>query len=367
MGNNFHDKLKNNVCKVICNESHGTGFLISDKLVLTAYHVIADCDEIKVVCSNNNTLKATLHKFIEEKYKALDIALLELTEPVTYEQIDMIDCPLAPKTNWLSRGYPESKSDSGENLIHDDNRINDQLKELKNGKIDLNLDLHQKLTKYNGLSGAPIVVNENIVGIINSQLDEHGIAKELNGLSVQYFKKLLESVDIDVIEEYQKHLYHSGISIDNLALREKIKTIPTAVQSYEIRYAKQLTLAYNSDKVTNNFTNIEDFKNNSQYDEHFKRARESFYNAEQLRNFSRDNLGQEVFDDFQEEIYQRVVDIGNDENKNGFKKVIEAEQKAMDLPIESNPLKARCISTDKKGICHQLVNDNRITWIKDDE
>lgn len=198
MSTNFHDKLKNNVCKIICTEGYGTGFLISDRLILTAFHVLDDCDKIKVVFVNNKIFNASLHRFIDEKYKALDIALLELDEPITHENINIIDCTLAPKTHWISRGYPKSKSDNGENLIHDDNYINDQLKELKNGKVDLNLDLHQKLTTYNGLSGAPLIVNENIVGIINSQLDENGTAKELNGLSIKYYKDLLKSVNINV-------------------------------------------------------------------------------------------------------------------------------------------------------------------------
>jgi len=171
----------------------------------------------------------------------------------------------------------------------------------------------------------------------------------------------------DVIKEHKKHQNHIRKFGGGLPAREKRKPIPTAVQSYEVRYTQQLTLAYNSDKETNSFTTVDDFKGDSIYDGHFNRARESFHNAEQLRNFSRDNLGQDVFDDLQEEIYQRVVDIADEDTENGFKKAKEVEAKAMELVIESNALKSRCLVTDKKGICHQLVNDNRFNWVKDDE
>lgn len=171
----------------------------------------------------------------------------------------------------------------------------------------------------------------------------------------------------DVIKEHIKHPNHIRSFGGGLPSREKVETIPSSVQSYEVKYTKQLTLAYNSDKETNSFKNPGDFKDNTTYQGHFNRARESFHNAEQLRNFSRDNLGQDVFENLQEEIYERVVDIVDDDIKNGFKKVKEVEAKAMELIIESNPLKARCIVADKKGICHQLVNNNRFIWIKIDE
>lgn len=150
-----------------------------------------------------------------------------------------------------------------------------------------------------------------------------------------------------------------------LPSREEIKKHPEETQQYEIKYTSQLLKAYNTDREANDFQ-VEDNLIDP-YLKHFKRARESFHNAEQLRNFSRDNLGEEPFEKFQKEIYERVVDITEETDDNRFKIVKNAEQQAMDLPIESNPLKTRCSVIDKKGICHQLVNDNKMSWIEDYE
>ncbi len=195
---------------------------------------------------------------------------------------------------------------------------------------------------------------------------------ELTGDFLDYFNNfdfsIFDKIQIkDVIEEHKMHPNHIRRFGGGLPSRERIDEIPIAVQGYEIRYTQQLTWAYNSDKEVNCFATVDDFKDNTIYNSHFNRARESFHNAEQLRNFSRDNLGQDVFEDLQEEIYQRVVDIANEDTDNGFKKVKEVEAKAMELIIESNALKSRCIVADKKGICHQLVNNHKFDWIKDDE
>ncbi len=196
----------------------------------------------------------------------------------------------------------------------------------------------------------------------------------LEGALLSYCKNfnflIFDKIQIKtVIKEYKedkpKYVKRFG---GGLPSREKVSSIPNELQHYEIRYTKQLTKAYNSDNTKNKFENTDDFKGHESYHGHFSRARESFHTAEQLRNFSRDNLGEEAFDELQYEIYQKIVDLAVDNSvSNGFKKVKNIESEAMGLPIQSNALKTRCVTIDKKGICHQLVNDKKITWIKDDE
>ena len=51
---------------------------------------------------------------------------------------------------------------------------------------------------------------------------------------------------------------------------------------------------------------------------------------------------------------------------NSFKKVKSVENEAGKLVIDSNPLKEICRPIDKKGLCHHLVNDNKISWVEDE-
>jgi len=197
---------------------------------------------------------------------------------------------------------------------------------------------------------------------------------ELSGDLLSYFDEFDFSIfdrtlPKSIIDEFKKKSTPNYIRRfgGGLPSREKIRTIPEETQQYEIKYTNQLLKAYNTDNATNDFQTEKDLTNIKPYNKHFKRARESFHNAEQLRNFSRDNLGEEIFESFQNEIHERIVDLTEESKDNRFDIVKQAEQQAMDLPVESNPLKTRCDVFDKKGICHQLVNDEKLNWVEDEE
>lgn len=199
---------------------------------------------------------------------------------------------------------------------------------------------------------------------------------DLKGDFLDYFEKFDFSIferilPKTIIEEFKQKSSANYIKRfgGGLPTRDKLtgNDIPYTTQQYEIKYTNQLIKAYNTDKLSNSFSNENDLINQKPYIDHFRRAREGFHNAEQLRNFSRDTLGEHIFESFQQEIYDRVVDLTEEEQINKFHVAKNVERQAMDLPIESNPLKTRCNVTDKKGICHQLVNDSKLYWVKDDE
>ena len=176
------------------------------------------------------------------------------------------------------------------------------------------------------------------------------------------FKKIAVK---DIVEEHKRHPNHLVRFGGGLPAREKLDEtqIPSSPLPYENRYIKQLLLAYNSEQ--NTFQSVTDLKDSS-YVGHFKRARLSFHCAEQLRNFSRDNLPVGTFEDFQQEIYDGVIDLVEEKKTNGFAKVKEVETQARNLCIASNPLKDVSIVNDKSGVCHQLVNESKITWIDEE-
>lgn len=177
-----------------------------------------------------------------------------------------------------------------------------------------------------------------------------------------FSKKSVKSI----IEEHKKHTNHLLRFGGGLPTREKLDEtgIPNTPQDYENRYIRQLLLAYGSEKSTN--YSSPSAINDSTCISHFKRARLNFHYAEQLRNFSRDNLPVETFEDFQNEIYNGIIDTAEEDFDNGFKKVKEVEKLAKSLNITSNPLKDVSIINDRSGVCHQLVNDSKLTWIKEE-
>lgn len=139
--------------------------------------------------------------------------------------------------------------------------------------------------------------------------------------------------------------------------------VPTDIQEEETKYVNQLIKAYNTVKDTNH-KSVEDL--NDVHKNHFNRARINFHHVEQLRNFSRDSLPMNTFEDFQNEILDSVIDKSEEDFDNDFIKVKEVEREARNVNITSNPLKDVMRTHDKAGVCHQLVNDEKIKWVKDE-
>ena len=201
MSKTIYEKLEINVCKILCDDNQGTGFLISNELILTAFHIINGCEKIKVTFYNKKELEGTLHELIDDKYKELDIAILKLNNSVDfYEEIPILDIKIKHNAKWISKGFPSFSINSGENILeHIDNVVNGQNSLLNSN--DIRLDFNQKLNTYQGFSGSPLIIDNSIVGIIKDEQLERGSAKELKALSIQYFKDLLICLNIVVTNE----------------------------------------------------------------------------------------------------------------------------------------------------------------------
>ena len=201
--------------------------------------------------------------------------------------------------------------------------------------------------------------------------------KIISGKNIELVGKLLEYVenfDFSIFDRVQpkqiiaEHCLHSnhlkwfgGGLPDREVLDEK--NIPLYVSSAETNYVSQLLLAYGSDH-NDIFSNTEAIRSHSKYNNHFNRARISFHHAEQLRNFSRDNLPNGTFESFQDEIFDGIINIAESEHRNGFEKVKNIETHSATIVISSNAIKDVLIVKDKSGVCHQLCNDEKLKWVE---
>ncbi|WP_318453698.1 serine protease [Photobacterium leiognathi] len=188
------------VLKVSTSEDSilGSAFLISANRAITAFHVIEEYQNEEIVLSQSDgkVCAARMSKKVTEHYKKLDIALLELKEPIDSESLlTFIDFEtISVGTKWRTRGFPAVKSFEGDNILeHDLNVVNQQLKCPRNNRVDLELEHNRKFKSYAGFSGSPLVIDDAIAGILSTQTTDAGSSKELNALSIKYFKELIES------------------------------------------------------------------------------------------------------------------------------------------------------------------------------
>jgi hypothetical protein len=58
-----------------------------------------------------------------------------------------------------------------------------------------------------------------------------------------------------------------------------------------------------------------------------------------------------------------VVDIAEGSHSNGFERLKRTIQAARAIQIDSHPLKECLEGYHRSGVCHQLANENRLTWV----
>jgi hypothetical protein len=139
-------------------------------------------------------------------------------------------------------------------------------------------------------------------------------------------------------------------------------TPPAEIAAGETRYVRQLLGAY-GDHLATTISTVDGLNANQGLREHFDRARQQFYIAETLRNFSRDTLQPGEYERLQNEFYSGIVDTVHAVHADGYVRVIETIKVAQALQVTSHPLVPRLKVGARGGICHQLANEDKVQWV----
>lgn len=169
-----------------------------------------------------------------------------------------------------------------------------------------------------------------------------------------------------IIEQHAKTRWHAARFGGGLPLRPSVEAPPEEIANEEVNYVRALLEVYGEalDVAIKSTKELSAFK---KYNRHFSSSRFEFYSAEALRTFSRDTLPPGPFEKLQGLVKAGVADILDADHKLMFLRLTSVTNFATLLPITDNPLVERLTILDKKGICHQLVNDGEFGWGADDE
>ncbi|OQP60357.1 hypothetical protein A3860_33805 [Niastella vici] len=168
---------------------------------------------------------------------------------------------------------------------------------------------------------------------------------------------------LEIIGEHRKTAWFAVRFGGGLPERPKVIPPPDEVQISESRYVEQLFEAY-SDHKKASLKQASDLSAWQELTDHYNRQRELFFNAEALRNFARDKVPPGTFDELQNEIFHGVIDIEAGFHADALIRLNAVTFAAANLPLTSNPLISAVTIQDKKGVCHQLANVNRLIWKK---
>ncbi len=171
-----------------------------------------------------------------------------------------------------------------------------------------------------------------------------------------------------ILNDIEKTKYYSAFFGGGFKTPRPLDKIPEEeISLHEVVYTSELFRAY-GDYLKKPINCLEQLNSSHQIVEHFKRQREYFYKAESLKNYAQESLpSDDIFDDLQECVYDAVIDIVEDNYKDGYKRVKETLKEVVRIELSSNILNQVTRPADRKGICHQLINDKRIKWVKQDE
>lgn len=168
---------------------------------------------------------------------------------------------------------------------------------------------------------------------------------------------------LEVLSQHRtspNHIYRFGGGLPDLP---PASAPPEEIAVEEARYVQHLLDAY-GDHIGTGVSTPGDVEHRPDLKDHFQRSREYFYQAETLRNFSRETLPPGAYEALQEEVYHGVVDTANMDHADGYRRVQSTTQQARNLQITGHPLIQGMHSNHRCGICHQLANDDRLVWVR---
>lgn len=168
---------------------------------------------------------------------------------------------------------------------------------------------------------------------------------------------------LSIIDDHKTTPYHAIRFGGGLPQRPQVMTPPTTPSNSELRYIQQLFEAY-SDHVRIAISSLSGLTGKQDLIEHFHRQRECFYHAESLRNFARETVPNGTYENLKNEIYAGVADTESASHDDAYYRLNAVTNTATQLQLTSNPLISAVKIQDRKGICHQLANEDRLHWKK---
>lgn len=156
-----------------------------------------------------------------------------------------------------------------------------------------------------------------------------------------------------------------------IVLHEKLKP-PEDIAPDELPYVTALFEAYAQAEQLDTVTKDTLDSLPKKYRRNFVEQRESYYNADSVFHSLRECVieGEDEIQRIKDDTYDGISDTCWDDYKDGYARLIAVLKQVARITLTKSYLASitNLINTsERKGICHMLVNDGRIQWVVDDE
>ncbi|WP_370361456.1 ABC-three component system protein [Catenulispora sp. MAP12-49] len=178
---------------------------------------------------------------------------------------------------------------------------------------------------------------------------------------------IFKPVDMDLILQLHATTPHHARRFPTvLKTRPDVPTPPEEQAGNEAVYIQKLLTTYNQ-KHGLSLTTLAEAREHLKTKEHVARQRQAFFSAEALRVFARDSVPPGTYAAIEDDLFEAVIEVEERDYDTGFERLDAVLQAAANhAPNPGNILQPIVTVRDRKGLCHQLANEDRLTWCKDD-
>lgn len=226
-------------------------------------------------------------------------------------------------------------------------------------------------TGFNRLLSKPTDLRQKFLEELSS---DKGVAASLNASLRDQVRTLAETTDfamfrsvelVDAIAAHRTTAYHVARFGGPLLPRPPATGAPTEIDEAEARYVAQLMDVYREARPTGDLAPNK-LHTEPRFAAHFQRQRESFYSAESLRLHARDAVPPGTFEALQDDVHSGVIEIAEADHATSMARLTQVLQASAQVDLSAHALTTISQTDDRKGICHQLANEDRLTWMRAD-
>lgn len=191
--------IRRATCRVTCGTEHGTGFMVTNSRVVTARHCISAAIESgTAVQLTFKELKGRGHCTVEAQVEAhdadLDACILSISALNDRPAVPLSADQVREGSQWFSFGFPISKPAVGHRLSgYVATVLPDPISKVD---IDLAIAAESQMGSYSGLSGTPLIVSGECVGILRMRMD-----RTVAAISTRSLREFLTQNEIGFVSE----------------------------------------------------------------------------------------------------------------------------------------------------------------------
>lgn len=197
-------------------------------------------------------------------------------------------------------------------------------------------------------------------------------AKDCRKAYLEELKDTVRSMDFSIFKTMsRKYLISEDETTTFYIAREQselperdynMKPGPALSADEDVYVRKLLDIYYEGKSPTPSPFSLDDVPLENQ--EHFGRQRKDFYSAEELRLYARDSVPDGTYELLQDDVYVGVIDTAEAEYESGMERLRAVLSQSVRLDLKSHTLILKATLNERKGICHQLANADKLTWVK---